>query len=500
MSPSASTSPPDPTADEIRNWPTFWLKAQRASLPQSYKRVGAAIWEWGDEADGYTAILSGDSISWNWHGPKDLGNTIGQSVVDFVAFGPDEKTVPEGLPWEIFSAIRNRDFRHWPQLLDKARAISGDLERGQTTDRQSHSSISWRWGDKHNQYSATLTDSQVVWVWEGPKDQGGAADQPFEDFLSSGPLETSAPARVVQEIRNAILKQGARRMPRPLQQRSSQDLAGQKKPLHLTDPSLTSNEPGPLAELLAQGIFVIAASTAIAVLLAIVFPTLAKYASIILPVLFGFFAAFRWGSLSLIVAGFFAMAGGLGSQIALERYAELTRGAAVTLASIAEAPLHPDATRFIVSDVRAVRVYIGRAQRTILVRSGAGPTPQIVAIQVMPLVPAGWTRDQPVPAWLACSTTPGFDCFRSGESGGSRIVRVRDYDLSYYREAILDARRRHGVTSENGAPILETNSDPFGAPEFYLAGVVALPLGAYLLWVIGVLGGRFWQRYRATNE
>ncbi len=407
--------------------PARWqaLLDEAAALRRGdYTRTGAFVWGWGPEADGYDAILSGDRISWNWHGPKDFGNTIGQSVVDFVACGPDEKNTPDGLAWEMFDAIRARDPGHWHALLAQARAGTRAAEQFKAEQPETSPARSAVWGS-------------------GAVDTGGA---------------------------------------------------------NTPDEAASYEEPTSLGALLVQGFAVIAASAAVALALATVLPTAAKFVSIILPVLFGFAAMFRWGSMALIVAGFFAIVAGFGSQIAYERYAELSRGEAVTLASIADAPRHPEATRFVVEDARAVPALAGHARRTIIQRSNQGPSPRVVSLQAVPLVPAGWTRSQPVPAWLTCSTTPGFDCRSQIEGDVRRTVRVRDYEVDHYREAIADARRRHNVASAEGAPILEVSSDPVGAPAFYLAGAAVVPLIVFALWALSILAWRLWRRVRRTGS
>ena len=55
-------------------------------------------------------------------------------------------------------------------------------------------------------------------------------------------------------------------------------------------------------------------AAAVALPLATILPTTAKYVSIILPIVLGFAAAWRWGSLALIVSGIFAMAAGLAKE------------------------------------------------------------------------------------------------------------------------------------------------------------------------------------------
>jgi hypothetical protein len=250
--------------------------------------------------------------------------------------------------------------------------------------------------------------------------------------------------------------------------------------------------------LLLQGLAVVGASAAVALLLATVLPTLAKYVSILLPVLLGFLAAFRWGSPTLIVAGLMAVAAGVGSQFAFERYAELARGAAVTLDSINEAPGHPEATRFVATDVGAARAFAGSFQRRTIRQFGAGPREETWVHHVAPLVAKSWTRTQAVPAWIACTTSPGFDCLRGIESGVGRTVRARADDLEHYRAAVADAERRHGIQSSVAAPVLETSGDPVAAPALYLAGVALVPAAVYGLWAAGVLCWRAWRRPRRT--
>lgn len=400
---------PFPSSEEIANWPVFWRTAARLPGTETYVRANANLWEWGDPSDGYTAILHGDRISWNWHGPKDFGNTIEQDVHAFVAFGPDEKTAPPGLPFEMLLQIRARDFARWPKLLEEART----LERAQTPPEARHS-----------------TD------------------------------------------------EAARRRAEVLE---------------------VEEQPAPLVPLLLQGFAVIAGSVALAAALAVYVPLVAKYASLFIPVLIGFAAAYRFGCASLIVAGFFGMAAGFASQYALERYFELSRGPLATLASIVEAPRNANATRFSVTDVRAETNLAGMMERRVHLRSGAGPSPQITHLYIAPLVPSNWKRGDPVPAWLACKTSPGFGCLHLDADKARRLIRVREADLADFSEAVRDAERRHGLTSASGAPIIETAYTAFGAPLRYLEAAALLPLAAFGLWGAGVVTVRIWpQRDRSA--
>ncbi len=396
--------PPFPSYEEIESWPVFWRTAPRTPGSEAYVRANANVWEWGDPSDGYTAILHGDNISWNWHGPKDFGNTIEQDVPSFVAFGPDEKTTPPGLPFEMLLQIRSRDFARWPKLLEEARK----RERAQTPPEARHS-----------------TD------------------------------------------------EAARRRAEVLE---------------------IEEQPAPFFPLLLLGFAVIAGSVALAAALAVYAPLSAKYASLFIPVLIGFAAAYRFGGASLIVAGFFGMAAGFASQYALERYFELSRGPLATLASIAEAPRNANATRFSVTDVRAVPGLAGKIERRVNLRSSAGPSPQITHLHVAPLVPSNWKRGDPVPAWLACKTSPGFDCLQLDADKARRLIRVREADLADFSEAVRDAERRHGLTSANSAPIIETAYTAFGAPLRYLEAAALLPLAAFGLWGAGLVAMRIWPQ------
>ena len=234
---------------ETQAWPDPWRRyaphtehpKTRTENPEEpsnasqsqYTRRSRYVWEWGEAADGYTAILSNNSISWNWHGPKDLGNTIEQSVVDFIAYGSAEKNAPDGIGRDL---RRNSQAR--PQkvagLLVHARALHEDEATPASSSRQgeqsenyhtSHDGLSWEWGTKYNRYSAWFTDNGIYWSWEGEKDLGGSSEQSFAEFLSDGPLDTDAPAGVVREIREAMVRSGgAGPSPPPGGQRTRSEL------------------------------------------------------------------------------------------------------------------------------------------------------------------------------------------------------------------------------------------------------------------------------------
>ena len=487
---SDAAVPPPPSDDERQTWPARWRELERrlhpgpadALKPADYRKTGPRVWEWGAATDGRSALLSGGSIVWEWKGHNETGDSLRQDLVDFLASGSGQESAPPGVAWELFSTIRERDFERWPRLLAEASALTGE-------GPSSFSRTSWDWGDKYDRYNAFLTERGVYWSWEGPKDLGGGAEQTFENFLANGPRDPKAPENIVREISAAVAARSGAPVRRP------------RSPPPATPPASgeahsTEQTNAPFGRLLLQGLAVFAASAAVALPLATILPTTAKYVSIILPIVLGFAAAWRWGSLALIVSGIFAMAAGLASQHLFERFLELSAGPVATLASIAEAPQHRDATRFIVTDVRAEASVTGRAQRTTTRSFGAGPRDERWVHLVRALVPAGWQRTQPVPAWIACTTSPGFDCLSGLDAKG--IVRIRRDEIDHFRPAIADAERRHRVVSAADAPIVEASSDPAAAPWIYLAAVASIQITCFALWLLGVAGARLWQRRRGN--
>lgn len=111
----------------------------------------------------------------------------------------------------------------------------------------------------------------------------------------------------------------------------------------------------------------------------------------------------------------------------------------------------------------------------------------------MPLVPRNWNRTEPVPAWITCATTPGFDCLGDSARGSHHTIRVRDDDLETYRKAVAGAEGRHRLTSAAGAPLLEVSADAAGAEMRFLAASFLWPLAAYVGWMLTLIGWRWWR-------
>lgn len=340
----------------------------------------------------------------------------------------------------------------------------------------------WNWAeDATNRYSATLCieDDDILWIWEGPKDQGGGATQSCYHFLRDGPLDKDTPPHILREIEALIHEAGIGRTPPP-------------EPV---SHAVAAPPPAPAAAstLLLGGSIVILAGVALPIGIALIAPTAGKYAGLFLPVLLGIVVSFRLGHALPVAAGLLALAAGIGSQSAFERYRELAPGATAVLTSPAEAPAHPAANRFIIPGARIMPALAGRYQVTTTRQHGSGPREQVRVHHVAPLVSAGWTPAQPVPAWIGCGISPGFDCLKALPSGLTGFVRVRQVEADAFAVAARDAASRHGLKPHPAAPVLLPTDDADGTPATYLARVMLFPLAALGLWIAIMLGWRVWQ-------
>ena len=91
----------------------------------------------------------------------------------------------------------------------------------------------------------------------------------------------------------------------------------------------------------------------------------------------------------------------------------------------------------------------------------------------------------------------GAECLIASARGSNRSVRVRDYDLQFFEEAVASAEKQHGLASVKGAPIVEISSDPAGAPANHFAASLIIPLAVYGLWAALLTGWRVWRHFKA---
>lgn len=99
-------------------------------------------------------------------------------------------------------------------------------------------------------------------------------------------------------------------------------------------------------------------------------------------------------------------------------------------------------------------------------RGGAStPTCSDSYFTVFAVVPDGWTKGNPVPAWLTCASERLVDACdarvraHAGSPSGRVAVRVGDGDklgraVSGWEKAIDDAVVQHGVSAAEGGPVI----------------------------------------------
>lgn len=136
------------------------------------------------------------------------------------------------------------------------------------------------------------------------------------------------------------------------------------------------------------------------------------------------------------------------------------------LESVADAPKHFEARRLEFTGTPRPDLHGEEHWRNAPVGRNSTGSGRELAMFVVPVVPEGWTEDQPVPLWVS---RPGnrqdhsdwlgnLDPIASGPVTG----KVVDYagrepgmrKQSGWQRAIEDAERKHGITSDPHAPVV----------------------------------------------
>ena len=140
---------------------------------------------------------------------------------------------------------------------------------------------------------------------------------------------------------------------------------------------------------------------------------------------------------------------------------------------VADAPKHHEAKRFVVTSGELRRDLQGIHRWRSVNTNGRGgnraPGPQHEML-VYPIVPEGWTKEDPVPLWVTLSNQT-----RKQEGGANAWLddveaalksplrgKVMDYAdrepgfraTSGWQKAVDEAQERHGIVSDPHAPIL----------------------------------------------
>ena len=381
------------------------------------------------------------------------------------------------------------------------------------------------WGDAFHRYEVLLREDDLLWVWVGPKDMGGATEQRFVDYLADGPREADVPLCVRQRLDAALEGKLAagweplRREARALRAKREAETAERKRenaglvavsdslaahdelprmPEEAPAPRRAPTAAAPLWKALALGVAVYIVGVGGPVLVTPHSRLGAGFLVLFLPVLAGFGLS-RWNrGVSTVVAGFFGLAGGIALVLSYGAALAMVEGELAALASVAEAPAHATATRFTFADARLRPELRGEVTGVTF----ANESRAAWVVQVAPLVPAGWTPAQPVPAFAACDTTPGFDCLGRFPVHLSGAVLFGGPHAADAARAVELAVAGRGLTVARGAPLLAPVDDPGAEPKRrWVLGLVLCAL-TWLLWAGGVIvayARAAWSRSVATT-
>lgn len=238
--------------------------------------------------------------------------------------------------------------------------------------------------------------------------------------------------------------------------------------------------PRPLPRMLAIGLLTMVAIGLAAPLLVLAVPFPAAVAIGGLGAfLLGAGLAIRLRSGAFVALGLIGLFGFVG--VAAEASLWLRLGGAVDArpASVAEAPAYPEASRLAFAEA-SVRGDLTGEARSSIPRS-AGPPVELSAFAV-PVVPAGWDRSQPVPAFLVCAQPrEAAPCAAAFPASLTEAFRATPRP-----EAAQAALVLHGLTAVPNPAYLATTEEI--AAERARAGGMALawPLLAWLAWAAGL--------------
>lgn len=174
-------------------------------------------------------------------------------------------------------------------------------------------------------------------------------------------------------------------------------------------------------------------------------------------------------------------------------YRKLRAAKSVQGISVAEAPEYPDAAVFYFKDGHTLPYLAGRVS---YVTYGEGVFDSGTNyVTVVPVVPQDWQLGDPVPLWAGCQSASYFpfseadDLCTEGYEEVYRAGHVISYHVHYYRRAVRDAERKHGLESSPEAPIIRWIESPGRSrleelkitARFYLAKLALASFASILL-------------------
>jgi hypothetical protein len=157
-----------------------------------------------------------------------------------------------------------------------------------------------------------------------------------------------------------------------------------------------------------------------------------------------------------------------GSGLMISSVAELSGGQHVRGISVAQAPEFPQATLFVFRD--------GHVEADLVAEYVTNSADSTVHDFAAPLVPEGWTREQPVPAWAVSTVSPQADWRQPlrGALGSPAPAAL---------EAVRSAEEKQHLQSAPHAPALRWLADPDADIERQRRMAWLLALGAHGIWL-----------------
>lgn len=204
----------------------------------------------------------------------------------------------------------------------------------------------------------------------------------------------------------------------------------------------------------------------------------------------------RFKAPPLLLAGVFAAAGAGVTLHHAIRLSEVGGGEPIVLASIADAPKHPDATRFAFPRARPASEFSGKARK---IRDSFRRKTTWSSSVAIPIVPDGWTRHEPVSAWLVChdEVELGPSCSQGFPTVLAAAFKSPQLDRALARTAIDNAIAWHRLIEAAGAPMLVAATDTEGEIETMRLLAWSAPVAAFGLWLLVVRVFGTWFRPRA---
>ena len=195
----------------------------------------------------------------------------------------------------------------------------------------------------------------------------------------------------------------------------------------------------------------------------------------------------EWVGLTAGVSGVFGLLAGFLGASALAPVGALFPIRIERGVLVSDLPVHHDASGWVMRDGMPAPAYMGTH------KDDEGHP-----YHAAPLVPSGWDRTQPVPAWVTCADG---DCQKDWVAPWHAGLRWTQ-DTREFQGAIQDALEHHHLTSATNAPLVKWVRDPVaGIKSQVVDGIVCLG-GALALTGLVALWTRLrfgWKRSKTLS-